>query len=56
MCATCLKVACAKQATGDVGGFDDFTDEQLVEEATRLARSLGIAGPQLVEDDNKKSL
>jgi len=40
---------------GDVGAFDCFTDEQLVEEAVRRARSLGIAGPRLVEDDNKKS-
>jgi len=40
---------------GDVGAFDGFTDEQLVEEAVRRARSLGIAGPRLVEDDNKKS-
>jgi hypothetical protein len=40
----------------DVGAFDGFTDEQLVEEAARLARSLGLAGPRLVEDDNKKSL
>ena len=40
---------------GDVGAFDGFTDEQLVEEAVRRARELGIAGPRLVEDDNKKS-
>jgi hypothetical protein len=41
---------------GDVGAFDGFTDEQLVEEPARRARSLGIAGPRLVEDDNKTSL
>jgi hypothetical protein len=41
---------------GEVGKFDHLTDEQLVEEAARRARSLGIAGPRLVEDDNKKSL
>ena len=34
----------------NVGKFDSWTDEQLVKEATRLARSLGIAGPRLVED------
>jgi hypothetical protein len=45
-----------RREVGNVGAFDGFTDEQLVEEAARLARSLGIAGPRLVEDDNKKSL
>jgi hypothetical protein len=45
-----------RRVVGDAGPFDGFTDEQLVEEATRLARSLGIAGPRLVEDDNKRSL
>jgi hypothetical protein len=45
-----------RRKVGDVGAFDGFTDEQLVEEAARLARSLGLAGPRLVEDDNKKSL
>jgi phage terminase small subunit len=45
-----------RREVGDVGRFDGFTDEQLVEEAARQARALGIAGPQLVEDDNKKSL
>jgi hypothetical protein len=45
-----------RREIGNPGAFDGFTDEQLVEEATRLARSLGIAGPRLVEDDNKKSL
>ena len=39
-----------RRGVGDVGPFDGLTDEQLVEEATRLARSLGIAGPRLVED------
>jgi len=45
-----------RREVGDVGQFDGFTDEQLVEEATRMARELGITGPPLVEDDNKKSL
>jgi hypothetical protein len=45
-----------RRKVGDVGAFDGFTDEQLIEEAARLARSLGLAGPRLVEDDNKKSL
>jgi hypothetical protein len=44
-----------RREVGDVGAFDGFTDEQLVEEAARRARELGIAGPRLVEDDNKKS-
>ena len=44
-----------RREVGDVGAFDGLTDEQLVEEAARLARSLGIAGPRLVEDDNRKS-
>ena len=42
-----------RRKVGDVGAFDGFTDEQLVEEAARLARSLGLAGPRLVEDDKK---
>jgi phage terminase small subunit len=45
-----------RREVGDVGAFDNLTDEQLVEEAWRRARELGIAGPRLVEDDNKKSL
>ena len=39
-----------RREVGDVGRFDGFTDEQLVEEAARLARSLGLAGPRLVAD------
>ena len=42
-----------RREVGDVGRFDGFTDEQLVKEAARLARSLGIAGPHLVEDMNR---
>ena len=45
-----------RREVGDAGAFDDMTDEQLVAEATRRARELGIVGPRLVEDDNKKSL
>ena len=45
-----------RRGVGDVGPFDGLTDEQLVEEAARRARDLGIAGPRLVEDDNKRSL
>ena len=41
-----------RREVGNVSRFDGFTDEQLVEEAARLARSLGIAGPREVEDDN----
>ena len=44
-----------RREVGDVGAFDGFTDEQLVEEAAKRARELGIAGPRLVEDDNNKS-
>ena len=40
---------------GHVGTYDGLTDEQLVEQAAKRARELGIAGPRLVEDDNKKS-
>ena len=45
-----------RREVGDVGRFDRFTDEELVEEAARMARELGIAGPRLVEGDNKRSL
>ena len=45
-----------RREVGNVGPFDGFTDEQLVEDAVKRARALGIAGPRLVEDDNKKSL
>jgi len=44
-----------RREVGDVGAFDNLTDEQLVEEAWRRARELGIAGPRLAEDDNKRS-
>jgi hypothetical protein len=44
-----------RREVGEVGPFDGLTDEQLVEEAVRRARELGITGPPLVEDDNKRS-
>jgi hypothetical protein len=45
-----------RREVGEAGAFDGMTDEELVANAVRLARELGIAGPQLIEDDNKKSL
>jgi hypothetical protein len=39
-----------RREVGDPGAFDNLTDEQLVEEAAKRARALGIAGPRLVED------
>ena len=42
-----------RREVGDVGAFDSWTDEQLVEEAVRLALSLGIADPRLVADNNE---
>jgi hypothetical protein len=45
-----------RREVGDAGAFDHMTDEELVREASRVARELGIAGPHLVEDDNKKPL
>jgi predicted house-cleaning noncanonical NTP pyrophosphatase (MazG superfamily) len=44
-----------RREVGQAGAFDGMTDEELVAEATRRARELGIAGPRLVEDDNKRS-
>jgi hypothetical protein len=43
-----------RREVGEAGAFDALTDEELVREATKMARELGIAGPRLVEDDNKK--
>ena len=42
-----------RREVGDAGAFDHMTDEELVREATRMARELGIAGLHLVEDDPK---
>jgi phage terminase small subunit len=41
-----------RREVGDAGAFDDMTDEELVRNAARLARELGIAGPREVKDDN----
>jgi hypothetical protein len=43
-----------RREVGETGAFDHMTDEELVREATRMARELGIAGPHLVMDDNKQ--
>ncbi|MGA7666443.1 MAG: hypothetical protein WBW13_16610, partial [Pseudolabrys sp.] len=32
-----------RREVGDVGAFDGFTDEQLVEEAEKRARALGLS-------------
>ena len=50
--AKILGLVIDRREIDNVGKFDSWTDEQLVEEAARLARSLGIAGPREVEDDN----
>ena len=46
-----------RREVGDVGSFDKLTDEELVAEAAKRARELGIAAPKLVEDksDDDKS-
>jgi hypothetical protein len=49
--AKLLGLVIDRREVGDVGAFDGFTDKQLVEKAAQLARSLGVAGPRLVEDD-----
>jgi hypothetical protein len=43
-----------RREVGDAGAFDHMTDEELMQEAVKRARELGIAGPHLVEDDKKK--
>ena len=40
-----------RREVGDVGAFDGLTDDELIREATRRGRELGLAGPHLVEDD-----
>ena len=42
-----------RREVGDAGAFDALTDEELVAKAAQKARELGIAGPQLVEDNSK---
>lgn len=43
-----------RREVGDAGAFDGHTDDQLIEDAVRHARSLGVAGPRLVEDEEPK--
>jgi hypothetical protein len=43
-----------RREVGEVGAFDAMSDEELVAEATRLARELGFAGPRLIEDGKSK--
>ena len=45
-----------RREVSPAGAFDGMTDEELVATAARRARELGITGPRLVEDDNKKAL
>jgi hypothetical protein len=45
-----------RREVGDAGAFDHLTDEELVARAAKKARELGLAGPLLVEVDNKKPL
>jgi hypothetical protein len=52
--AKILGLVIDRREAGNVGAFDGLTDEELVREATKMARELGIAGPHLVEDDSKK--
>jgi hypothetical protein len=42
-----------RREVGEAGAFDAMTDEELMAEAVKRARELGIAGPHLVEDDSK---
>ena len=43
-----------RREVGDAGAFDGHTDDQLIEDAVKHARSLGVAGPRLVEDEELK--
>jgi hypothetical protein len=43
-----------RREVGDAGAFDGHTDDQLTEEAAQRARSLGVGGPRLVEDEELK--
>jgi hypothetical protein len=42
-----------RREVGEAGAFDGHTDEELIAEAARRARELGIVGPPLVEDVSK---
>ena len=44
-----------RREVGNVGAFDEMTDEELMNAAVRKARELGIAGPHLVEGGSKSS-
>jgi hypothetical protein len=48
--AKILALIIERREVGDGGAFDGFTDEQLVENAVRLARFLGTDGPRSIED------
>jgi len=39
-----------RREVGDAGAFDALTDDELVAQAVKKARELGIAGPRLLED------
>ena len=41
-----------RRAVGEASPYDALTDEELVREATKKARALGIAGLRLVQNDN----
>jgi hypothetical protein len=43
-----------RREVGEAGAFDGMTDEELVANAAKKARELGIAGPQAVEDEEDK--
>ena len=45
-----------RREVGEAGAFDHMTDEELMAEATRLSRELGLSGPRLLEGGNKKPL
>ena len=40
-----------RREVGEVGAFDNHTDEQLIEEAQKRAALLGISPPKLVVDN-----
>jgi hypothetical protein len=41
-----------RREVGEVGAFAHVTDEQLMQEAEKRARQLGLAGPRLVKDED----
>ncbi|MGB7829774.1 MAG: hypothetical protein WBL86_26315 [Pseudolabrys sp.] len=43
-----------RREVGNAGSFDHMTEE-LMQEAVKRARELGIAGPHLVEDDPQQA-